>query len=294
MERIYANGLSNKTPGISYLSAEEIRKKEPHARGLKAIWVPTAGIIDYPAATRKMADLAMSGHPESKLKLNCPIHELVHEQEGIALRSGKDWYKAGEVFICAGLQADRFALMDGLTIDMRIVGFRGDYYELKKEAAARINHLIYPVPDPRYPFLGVHYTPMIDGEVECGPNAVFTFKREGYRKTSFSIRDTFQALGYKGTWNLFRKNWVKGLDEYRRAFSKSLFVKALQDMVPSIGSKDVYPTRSGVRAQAVGPKGEMIDDFVILRNNRVTHVINAPSPAATACLAIADEVIRKA
>jgi L-2-hydroxyglutarate oxidase len=154
-----------------------------------------------------------------------------------------------------------------------------------------VNNLIYPVPDPKYPFLGVHYTPMIGGEVECGPNAVFTFKREGYAKTSFNVKDSLQALSYKGTLRLFAKNWSKGIEEYRRAFSKKLFVKELQRMMPSISEEDVIATRSGVRAQAVGTQGQMIDDFKIIRSKGVTHVINAPSPAATACMAIADEII---
>jgi L-2-hydroxyglutarate oxidase len=176
---------------------------------------------------------------------------------------------------------------------MQIVGFRGDYYELSEKAREKVKHLIYPVPDPRYPFLGIHFTPMIDGHVECGPNAVFTFKREGYSRTSFSLRDTLEALAYRGTWKLFMKNWEKGLEEYRRAFSQKLFLREARNMVPSLTQNEIYPTRSGVRAQAVGPEGEMVDDFVIIKNSGVTHVVNAPSPAATACLAIADEVLKK-
>ena len=191
-----------------------------------------------------------------------------------------------------GLFSDRLAKLDGIKLDMQIVGFRGDYYELLAHAKHKVKNLIYPVPDPKYPFLGVHYTPMVGGEVECGPNAVFTFKREGYAKTSFSFHDSLEALTYKGTLRLFAKNWAKGIEEYRRAFSKRLFVKELQRMMPSITESDVIATRSGVRAQAVGIQGQMIDDFKIIRNNGITHVINAPSPAATACMAIADEIIK--
>jgi L-2-hydroxyglutarate oxidase len=193
--------------------------------------------------------------------------------------------------VCGGLHADRLATMDGVRPNMQIVGFRGDYYELLEHAKHKVKHLVYPVPDPKYPFLGVHYTPMVNGKVECGPNAVFTFKREGYGKTSFNFRDSFQALTYRGTLKLFAKNWSKGMEEYRRAFSKKLFVKELKRMMPSITKNDVVATRSGVRAQAVDFDGQMIDDFKIVENDGITHVINAPSPAATACLAIADQII---
>ena len=155
----------------------------------------------------------------------------------------------------------------------------------------KINNLVYPVPSPKYPFLGVHFTRMIDGSLECGPNAVFSFKREGYSTTSFNFKDSLQALSFIGTWKLFAKNWRKGIDEYKRAFSKKLFVRELQKLLPSINEDDVKPSRSGVRAQAIDLNGGMVDDFKIINNNGVTHVINAPSPAATACLAIADEIV---
>lgn len=179
-----------------------------------------------------------------------------------------------------------------MNLDVQIVGFRGDYYELKPEAKHKIKNLVYPVPDPKFPFLGVHFTRMTDGNIECGPNAVFTFKREGYKRTSFSLSDTFEALTFRGTWKLFGKHWRKGIDEYKRAFSKRLFVKELRKMMPSITIDDVEVGRSGVRAQAIDYDGGMVDDFKILEHNGNIHVINAPSPAATACMAIADEIIK--
>ena len=189
------------------------------------------------------------------------------------------------------MQSDRIAAKDQLKLDLHIVGFRGDYFELKPEAAYKINNLVYPVPNPKFPFLGVHFTRMIHGGIECGPNAVFTFKREGYKRTSFDFTDTFEALTFKGTWKLFGKHWRKGIDEYKRAFSKRLFVKALQKMMPTIKENDVQPARAGVRAQAIDFDGNMIDDFKIMKHNGNIHVLNAPSPAATSCLAIADEIV---
>ena len=182
--------------------------------------------------------------------------------------------------------------LDVLDLKEKVVGFRGDYYELTKEASHKIKNLVYPVPDPKFPFLGVHFTRMVDGSIECGPNAVFTFKREGYNRTSFSLKDTFDALMFKGTWKLFGKHWRKGIDEYKRAFSKQLFVKELQKMMPSLTIDEIVPARSGVRAQAIDVDGNMVDDFKIIKNKQNIHVLNAPSPAATACLAIAEEIVK--
>jgi L-2-hydroxyglutarate oxidase len=177
---------------------------------------------------------------------------------------------------------------------MQIVGFRGDYYDLTEQAMHKVKNLIYPVPNPEFPFLGVHFTRMIHGGVECGPNAVFTFKREGYKKTDFNLVDTLQALSYSGTWKLFFKHTKFGIDEYRRAFSKKLFLKTLQRMVPSLTMDDLEPGRAGVRAMALGPSGDMIDDFKIVYQGNSIHVLNAPSPAATAALSIGDEVVKMA
>ena len=173
---------------------------------------------------------------------------------------------------------------------MQIVGFRGDYYELTEEAQYKVKHLIYPVPDPQFPFLGVHFTRMISHPTECGPNAVFTFKREGYGKTDFNLKDAFEAITYGGTWKLFFKHWRFGLDEYKRAFSKRLFLERLQRLIPTLQMNDIVPGRAGVRAMALEPNGNIIDDFKIVQSERSLHVLNAPSPAATACLAIGKAV----
>lgn len=291
LSQIFDNGIKNKTPGIKYIDAAEIQEREPSIRGLKGIWVPTAGIIDYVALVNKFMELVLGSNEGNELFLGERVIDLKRADEKIEIFTDKKVLRAEKAIVCGGLFSDRLAKMDGVKLDMQIVGFRGDYYELREHARHKVNNLIYPVPDPKYPFLGVHYTPMIGGEVECGPNAVFTFKREGYAKTSFNFKDSLQALSYKGTLRLFAKNWSKGIEEYRRAFSKKLFVKELQRMMPSISESDVVATRSGVRAQAVGVRGQMIDDFKIIKTKGVTHVINAPSPAATACMAIADEIL---
>lgn len=289
--QIFDNGIKNKTPGIKYIDAAEIQEKEPFVRGVKGVWVPSAGIIDYVAVVKKFMELVLHYNDGNRLFLGEKVIDLERTTKKVRILTDKQIITGNKVIVCGGLFSDRLAKMDGVKLDMQIVGFRGDYYELREHATHKVNNLIYPVPDPKYPFLGVHYTPMTGGEVECGPNAVFTFKREGYAKTSFNFKDSLQALSYKGTLRLFAKNWVKGIEEYRRAFSKKLFVKELQRMMPSISEEDVIATRSGVRAQAVGIQGQMIDDFKIIKNNGVTHVINAPSPAATACMAIADEIL---
>jgi L-2-hydroxyglutarate oxidase LhgO len=183
--------------------------------------------------------------------------------------------------------------MDGLEPGVRIVGFRGDYFDLKPEARHKVRHLIYPVPNPEFPFLGVHFTRMTDGRIECGPNAVFVFRREGYSKLAFSLRDTAHALGYGGTWRFFRQHWRFGLDEYRRAFSKRLFVRKLNALLPDLRPHELEPGRAGVRAIALTPTGQLVDDFHWVGTEHSLHILNAPSPAATACLAIGTEVVNE-
>jgi L-2-hydroxyglutarate oxidase len=289
LNSIYKKGLKNETPGIRYLNQEEIRKKEPYIIGLKAVWVPTAGIIDYVGLCFEFVNQIKKINSQSKLILECKVNRISENN----LETTKGNFNGKKVIFCTGLFADRMAKKDHIKTEMKIVGFRGDYYEMTEESKAKINNLVYPVPDPNFPFLGVHFTPMVDGRVECGPNAVFSFKREGYTTTSFNFRDSFEALTYKGTWKLFFKHWRKGIMEYKRAFSKKLFVKELQRMMPSLTMNDVKPSKSGVRAQALGAQGNLIDDFKIVENGKSVHVLNAPSPAATSCLAIADEIVNR-
>ncbi len=286
MERIFQIGLENQIEGIKMISAEEVKEHEPFVESIGGIWVPCTGIIDFRGATEKMVELALAMNAESKLVLGQEVLEIQKGDKTSNIITDKDEFRAEYLVFCAGLQADRLAKKDGVKLKEKVVGFRGDYYELTEEAKHKIKNLIYPVPNPDFPFLGVHFTRMTDGEIECGPNAVFTFKREGYGKTDFSWRDTWDALIYGGTWKLFFKNMSFGINEYRRAFSKRLFLKTLQRMVPSLTMEDIKPGRAGVRALLLAQDGDTRDDFRIEYHGKSIHVLNAPSPAATASLAI--------
>ncbi len=294
MERIFGIGQQNGIEGIEKINGDQIREIEPECSGIAGIRVPVTGIIDFVAATEKMAEVALGKQAQSAVKLGERFEGSLFQDGTNQIKTSKATYKAKYMIFCGGLQSDRLATQDGVKSDMQIVGFRGDYYELEDHAKQKVKHLIYPVPNPAFPFLGVHFTRMTDGNIECGPNAVFTFKREGYGKTDFDLKDTVDALGYIGTWKLFAKHWKFGLDEYKRAFSKKLFLERLQRLIPSLEMNDIREGRSGVRAMALGPDGEMIDDFAIETINNSIHVLNAPSPAATACLAIGEDIVEMA
>lgn len=286
MEKIYQTGLKNEIEGLKKLTGAELKEYEPHVEGIAGLLVPCTGIVDFRAATNKMVDLALEVQPESQIRLGNEVAKI-EKKDGISIiHTDKTTIKAKFLVCCAGLQADRIAKKDGVKLRERVVGFRGDYYELTEQGKHKVKHLIYPVPNPDFPFLGVHFTRMTNGEIECGPNAVFTFKREGYGKTEFSLKDTWDALTYKGTWKLFFRNMKFGINEYRRAFSKKLFLKTLQRMIPSLTMDDIKPGRSGVRALLLKQDGDTRDDFRIEYHGNAIHVLNAPSPAATASLSI--------
>lgn len=294
LESIYQTGLKNGIEGLQRIDAEGIREREPYCTGIAGLWVPVTGIIDFRQATEKMAALALEANPDSKLALGEEV-TATSESGGLKeIKTSKGTYSARYTVFCAGLQADRLARKDGVKLREQVVGFRGDYYELTESGKHKVNNLIYPVPNPDFPFLGVHFTRMTNGEIECGPNAVFTFKREGYGKTDFDLRDSFDALTYGGTWRLFFKNMKFGIDEYRRAFSKRRFLRTLQRLIPSLTSDDIRPGRAGVRALLLGADGDTRDDFRIEYTGRSIHVLNAPSPAATASLAIGGQVCEMA
>lgn len=294
MERVYQTGLENKIEGLKKISAAEVKEIEPFVESIGGLWVPCTGIIDFRAATRKMVELTLAINPESKVFLSHEVQSISKKDKASILNTNKGDFEARYLVFCAGLQADRLARKDGVQLKEQVVGFRGDYYELTHEASHKVKNLIYPVPNPDFPFLGVHFTRMTDGEIECGPNAVFTFKREGYGKTDFSFRDTWDALTYKGTWKLFFNNMAFGINEYRRAFSKKLFLKTLQRMIPSLTMEDLKPGRAGVRALLLAQDGDTRDDFRIEYHGNSIHVLNAPSPAATACLAIGEYIANEA
>jgi (S)-2-hydroxyglutarate dehydrogenase len=294
LEKIYQNGLQNGIEDMRKVNAEEIKEIEPFCTGIAGLYVGCTGIIDFRGATEKMAELAVKKNPASHVHTS--EEAIGFEKDGDLQRviTNKAMYRAKKLIFCGGLQADRLAKKDGVKLKEKVVGFRGDYYELTDQAKHKVKHLIYPVPNPDFPFLGVHFTRMVDGSIECGPNAVFTFKREGYGKTDFSFVDTFDALTYKGTWKLFFSNMKFGIDEYRRAFSKKLFLKTLQRLVPSLTMDDIHPGRAGVRALLLREDGDTRDDFRIEYTDHSIHVLNAPSPAATASLAIGGQVAEMA
>ncbi|MCJ7730283.1 MAG: L-2-hydroxyglutarate oxidase [Sedimentisphaerales bacterium] len=294
LERIFNNGIQNGIESIQKISPAEIKQIEPFCAGIAGIKVPCTGIIDFVTVANKLAELIKRQNPENKILTSHKVVGFDKRVDCTDVLTSQGTVSSRFVINCAGLQSDTIARLDGINIKMRIVPFRGDYYDLKIEAQGTVKNLIYPVPDPTFPFLGVHFTRMIKGGVECGPNAVFSFKREGYGKLDFNLRDTWESLTYLGTLKLFFKHWRYGLGEYVRAFSKKLFVRQLQRLVPSISKEDLVPGNSGVRAQAVGANGSPIDDFVIEPHGNTIHVLNAPSPAATACLAIADHISRMA
>ena len=294
MDNIFQNGIENGIEGIEKIDAQQIKEHEPHVEGVAGIWVPVTGIIDYRNATEKMIEVAKGIQPDSQTVLGEEVIAIEKGTEQNTVITDKEKYQAKHLVFCAGLQADRLARKDGIHLKEKVVGFRGDYYELTEQAKYKVKNLIYPVPNPDFPFLGVHFTRMTDGEIECGPNAVFTFKREGYGKTDFNLRDTMDALSYKGTWKLFFNNMSFGINEYRRAFSKKLFLKTLQGLIPSLTMDDIKPGRSGVRALLLGQDGDTRDDFRIEYHGNSIHVLNAPSPAATASLAIGGQIAEKA
>lgn len=290
MNKVYQNGIANGVEDIRLITTQEIKDIEPYCEGIAGIWVGCTGIIDYVGFTEKLAELLEQKFEGSKVFLNTEARDFIRDGDRTIIKTSRQDFEAKYIVACAGLQSDRIARKEGTGSDTAIVGFRGDYYDLSETGKNKVKNLIYPVPNPQFPFLGVHFTRMVNGEVECGPNAVFVFKREGYKKSDFSFTDTAAALSYSGTLKFFARHWRFGLDEYRGAFSKAYFLKRLQKLIPSLTSTDIIPARAGVRAMALSREGKMIDDFKIEASHNAIHVLNAPSPAATAALAIGNTI----
>jgi (S)-2-hydroxyglutarate dehydrogenase len=284
LERGHANGLE----GLELLRGEQIREIEPHAAGIEAIRVPQEGIVDYPAVCEALAHgIAVRG---GEVRFSAEVIRLQREARWTILTRAGD-HEADFVINCAGLHCDRVSRMAGNRDAAKIVPFRGEYCQLRPERQHLVRNLIYPVPDPSLPFLGVHCTRMIHGGVEVGPNAVLALSREGYRRTDFSLRDTIETLTYRGFWRFFLRHPRLCWDELKPTLSREMFVRSLQRLVPDLRSDDLIPGGSGVRAQALSPAGDLVQDFCFVRQRAALHVLNAPSPAATASLAIADHIV---
>jgi L-2-hydroxyglutarate oxidase len=284
MEELLRRGIANGLTGIRTLCQEELREHEPHVAGIKGLFVPQTGIVNYKDVSKVYQRLiAESG---GEVQLGCKFLSCKTESGGLVIETTKGTIQANHLINCGGLHSDRIAKACGVEPGVQIVPFRGEYYELHKDKHYLVRNLIYPVPDPRLPFLGVHLTRMVHGGVEAGPNAVLAFRREGYKMWDFSIRDMIGLALSPGFWRMSAKFWKTGIGEFYRSLSKKAFLKALQRLMPELQMKDIYPAGAGVRAQAMAYDGKLVDDFHIVQKERMVHVLNAPSPAATASLAI--------
>ncbi|MEU6252633.1 L-2-hydroxyglutarate oxidase [Streptomyces sp. NPDC047043] len=289
MENLYERARNNHVPDLRKVSKEEIREIEPHAGGIAALYSPRTAITDYPAMAREFAkDIEDSG---GEVRLAFPVTSITRVPGGIEVASGQERVRVDRLILCAGLHSDSVARLAQDEQEPRIVPFRGEYMLLKPDRTHLVRGLLYPVPDPRYPFLGVHFTPRVDGSVEVGPNAVLALAREGYKLSSVSVRDLAGLAAYPGSWKMAAQHWRTGFKEYRGSLSKAAFMKDAKLYVPGVGAKDVVRGGAGVRAQALDRDGTLVDDFRIHQSGRITAVRNAPSPAATASMAIAEHIV---
>ena len=286
LQDLYARGLANGVPDLEIIGPERLAEIEPHTAGVRALWAPHTGIIDYVRVANAYAGKFQSAGGD--IFTGAAVAGIRQTGDGTALETPRGALQAKHIINCGGLYADRLAAMMGERTDIRIIPFRGEYYQLAARSHHLVKGLIYPVPDPRFPFLGVHYTRSIHGYVEAGPNAVLAWAREGYRKSDISLGETARALTFPGFWKMTARHWRTGMQEMRRSYRKPVFVNDLQKLIPEIRAHDLEPGGSGVRAQAVSSSGAILDDFHILRGRRALHVLNAPSPGATSSLAIGE------
>lgn len=288
LDNIYNRGVENGLKGLRYINSDEIKQIEPHTYGVRGLVVPQTGIVDYKVVAAKYAEVfqASGGH----IHFNTKVTGVKELDAGISISTDKGTYNTKLIVNCAGLYCDKIAAYTIKDLQVKIIPFRGEYYSLKKEKRSLVKHLIYPVPDPNFPFLGVHFTRRIDGEIEAGPNAVLAFRREGYKKSQISLSELFESLTWGGFIKVAKKYWKTGFGEFYRSFSKSAFTKALQKLLPEIQKSDLEPGGAGVRAQACDKDGGLIDDFYIKELPGQIHVLNAPSPAATSSLSIGNTI----
>jgi L-2-hydroxyglutarate oxidase LhgO len=292
LDELYRRGSANGVPGLTRISPEEIREYEPHTTGVAGLYSPYTGIVDYIAVARKYAEIVKSRGGE--IRLGDEATGIQGNPDGLVIETTGDEVQTRALINCAGLQSDLIAKMMGRTDGLRIIPFRGEYYELAPESQSLVRGLIYPVPDPDFPFLGVHFTKKIGGSVEAGPNAVLAFAREGYRKTDFSVGHVLGLLAFRGFWIMGSRYWRMGFGEMYRSWSKRAFVTALQGLLPDLGMDDVTPGGAGIRAQAMDRDGNLLDDFSIIEMPNAIHVLNAPSPAATASIVIGRAIVETA
>jgi len=293
LENLYLRGLANGLSKIQKLEKEKLIDFEPHVAGIAGLFVPYTGIVDYKEVCRKMAEIFKEKY-DGKIFTNHKVIDISVGNKEVQVITENRTFTTKLIVNTAGLFSDRIAALSGISPDLRIIPFRGEYYKLKPEKEYLVKNLIYPVPDPNFPFLGVHFTRMQRGGVEAGPNAVFAFKREGYTKTDLSLPDLWDSLSWPGFQKVMFKYTLMGLGEYYRSYNKGAFTKALQRLIPEIKSGDLIPGGAGIRAQACDRKGNLIDDFVFAETERVINVLNAPSPAATASLSIGENIAKKA
>ena len=292
LDDIFETGKINQIEDIKKIGPHELKEIEPYAAGIKAIHVPCTGIVDFTGVCEKL--LVLTKAKNGRIKFNQKVTGISQQGADLTVRTESDHFSTKYLINCAGLYSDHVAQSGGIRSDIQIVPFRGEYYQLKPEAEHMVKGLIYPMPNPAFPFLGVHFTKMALGGVECGPNAVFAFKREGYEKLSFNLEETIETVNFPGFWQLAKQHWRMGMHEYYRSFSKKAFVQDLQKLVPAIRAQHLEPAPAGVRAMALRPNGDIINDFQFEATKQQIHVLNAPSPAATAGLAIGDEIVKQA
>ena len=289
LQALYDRGVANGVGGLEMVGPERLREIEPHAAGVQALWSPETGIVDYGQVARSYAMRFQQAGGD--IFTEAPVRNIRRGGGSLSLETPKGTVQAKHIINCAGLYSDRIAEMTGETVGVRIIPFRGEYYTLRPESHHLVSGLIYPVPDPRFPFLGVHYTRNITGSVEAGPNAVLAFSREGYRKRDVNLGETWGSVSYGGFWRMTLRNWKIGLGEVHRSYSKRTFLRDLQRLLPEIRETDLASGGSGVRAQAVAKDGSLLDDFNIIRGREAIHVLNAPSPGATSSLAIGEYIV---
>lgn len=289
LNEVYRRGEKNGLKGLRMLTASEIREFEPYATGIRGIRVPSTGIVDYSKVAEKYAELIASRG--GAIHLSHEVTALMRSSGNTVVETTHGPIQTKLVINCAGLQSDRVSRMANAKLDLTIVPFRGEYYEIVPAKRHYLKGLLYPVPDPQFPFLGVHFTRRVGGEIEAGPNAVLAMKREGYLKNSFDFGDVFEYARFPGFWTMTAKHWRMSLSEYHRSWSKAAFVRALQRLMPELAEEDLVPGASGVRAQALDIKGKLIDDFHFVYTDGMIHVCNVPSPAATASLAIGKYIV---